>query len=304
VNENTNEVNYDLPNFSKPRWTLYVAGVFFVSFLLYFPISAQVQSFIKKAVGSSPACPITYTDLGFQLFMPKVIVKNVNLPASCFGNSGAPIVLDNLFLHIRGLNFSPIGPHFKVETQLFGNPLEAFVTVGLSTMAINLDNTKLNLSELSKFLPAGVKLNGDIQVEALAKAGQSGIQDLNLKASSKNLIIPSQNIMGFALTTLNIKNLLLKTQMESNNMLRLTDLIIGADNSPIRGNLKGTIRLNQRNINASPIDLIGEVAFSQEFLDKYAIIGMVMNQFDKRDDFYQIQLKGALGSPIPSSPSK
>ena len=97
-------------------------------------------------------------------------------------------------------------------------------------------------------------------MDALAKAGQSGIQDLNLKASSKNLVIPSQNIMGFALTTLNIKNLLLKTQMESNNMLRLTDLIIGDDNSPIRGNLKGTIRLNQRNINASPIDLIGEVA--------------------------------------------
>ena len=171
-------------------------------------------------------------------------------------------------------------------------------------MAINLDKTKLALSEVSKFLPAGVKLNGDVQVDALVKAGQNGINDLNLKAASKNFIIPAQNIMGFALSTLNIKNLLLKAKMESNNMVRLTDLILGDDNSPIRGNLKGTIRLNQRNINASPIDLVGEVAFSQDFLDKYAIIGMVMNQFDKKDDFYQIQLKGALGSPIPSSPSK
>ncbi len=304
MKENTNEVNYDLPNLSKPRWTLYIAGVFFISFLMYFPISSQIESFIKRAVGSAPGCPISYTNIDFELFMPKVIVNNVNLPASCFGNSGAPIVLDNLLLHIRGLNFSPIGPHFKVETQLLGNPLEAFVTVGLSTMAINLDKTKLALSEVSKFLPAGVKLNGDVQVDALVKAGQNGINDLNLKAASKNFIIPAQNIMGFALSTLNIKNLLLKAKMESNNMVRLTDLILGDDNSPIRGNLKGTIRLNQRNINASPIDLVGEVAFSQDFLDKYAIIGMVMNQFDKKDDFYQIQLKGALGSPIPSSPSK
>ncbi|MEX0798700.1 MAG: hypothetical protein WEB87_04425 [Bacteriovoracaceae bacterium] len=297
-------IDYHLPNLSKPRWTLYIFGFFVLSFLMYFPIAAQIESTIKKSLTSIPGCSIGYKDLDFQWLMPKFVVKDLSVPASCFNQRGSPILFKETFLYIRGLSFIPFGPHFKLETTALNSPLKAYITAGFGSLAFNLKDSELDLKSLSPLLPGGVKLDGKANVDALIKTGSQGIEDFNLRIVSKDLSLPAQSVQAFAFSRMPINNLLLKAQMEDKNVLNVSEFILGDVESPVRANFSGKVELNQRVPAASRLDLVGEVAFSQSFLDQYSIIGMVMNQFDKKDDFYQIQLQGTLASPAPSSPRK
>lgn len=296
-------VDYSLPTFSKPKWALYTTGLFIAAFLMYFPIGEKTESMVRKTLASLPGCSITYDTMEFGWFLPKLVVKDLQMPSRCFGSRGAPLILEETFLYIRGISFSPLGPHFKLATTVMKTPIEAQITLGVTgalTAALH-DNT-IDLANLKPILPEGMLLAGNAKVNVMAEASPSGLNDLDLKIESKDFALPGQTIQAFRISRLPINNLLVKADLKPNGQLELQEAVIGDADSPIRANFKGDLKLNKAAPVMSPINLKGEIAFSQKFMEDYSIIGMFMNQFDKKDDFYQIQIKGNLARPQVSSP--
>lgn len=304
MKDDLEQINYGMPKLGKAKWSLYVLGLFFASFVMYFPAVSVLEGKVKSALSSLPGCPIAYKSANFSFFLPKLKIEGLTLPSSCFGRRGQDLKLDQTKLHIRGLSFSPFGPHFKLETSLYGNPLAAYVSAGIGGFSLAMDDASVDLGKISPLLPGDVKLAGKADINLLAKATTEGLKEADLKLASKSFAFPAQTIQSFAFKRMDINNVLLKAQMEPGGLIKVRELIVGDANSPIRANFGGSVRLNRRTPVASRLDLKGEVAFSEQFLDDYAVIGMVMNQFDKKDDFYQIQLQGTLAAPSPSSPRK
>lgn len=289
------DVNYSLPKLSRSKWIIAIALFFVFSTLLYFPFSDKIDRGIKAAVASIPGCPISFDDYEVSLFLPKIKVHKLNIPRSCFGKFGDPIALKEATLYFRGVSFAPFGPHFKLETELMKNPIEAYITAGPMAQAINISDNTINLSNLRTLIPE-VTLSGDVKLNALVKMDSKGIYDLKVLANSKNVSFPSQSVMNFKLPNIPIKNLLVKAHMKDKKII-VDDVVAGNTDSPIRANLKGNIKTNKRNIQNSPLNLRGEVAFSDSFLEKLPLIKLFMNKFTRKDKFYQIKVKGTLNSP-------
>lgn len=304
MSESLEQVDYEMPKLGKVKWTVWTVALFLAAFVMYYPLASKVENQIRSSLVSMPGCPIAYNSMSFEFFLPKLVVTDLNLPASCFNQRGEGIALDKVFLHFRGLSFSPFGPHFKLETSVMGQPLEALISGGVGGLSLALENSVIDLVKISPLLPAGLKLGGKAKVNLLAKAGEDGLKELNLLLASKNFVLPPQSIQAFSLKRMDINNLLLKAKTSAPGPLKIEEFILGDAQAPVRAKFSGTVKLNQNMPAASRLNLKGEVAFSKDFLDDYAVVGMLMNQFDKKDDFYQIQIKGTLAQPVPSSPGK
>lgn len=301
--DKSENVNYELPKLGVSKWVILLVGTFIFALFLNFPISEKINGLVKKSLATNPACSLSYEDVSFEFFLPKFVISDVNIPGGCMGSRGAQdIFLKNVTLNIRGISFTPFGPHFLIETELYNNPIEAYLTVGFGSIAINLQEAKIKLKELSALIPA-VKLKGTLTVDALVELSQKGIVDLKAHIYSKDLVFPSQKIPAPALTlpTFDIKDLLIKATMEGKKVM-VQELIVGNPESPIRANFKGPITLNQSNISYSQLNLKGELAFSEKFVKDFMVIDMYMKQFTKKDNFYQLELSGPLMRPALRSP--
>lgn len=300
--EKSENVNYDLPKLRPFKWLVLLGFTFFISLFLYFPIADKINGLVKQLIAKNPSCALSYEDVSFELFLPKFVITDLNIPSSCMGSRGGQdIFLKTTNLNIRGLSFTPFGPHFLIETELFNNPLEAYITVGFGKIALNLQEAKIKLKELSKAIP--VKLQGTLTIDALIEVSSSGIQDLKAHIYSKDLIFPSQKLSGVPLTlpTFNIQDLLIKAEMLGNNKVQIKELIIGNVDAPVRANFSGPVKLNQRNIGLSQLDLNGELAFSDKFVKDFMVVDMYMKQYTKKDNFYQLSIKGPIMRPVLSS---
>ena len=131
---------------------------------------------------------------------------------------------------------------------------------------------------------------------------KGAISNLELKARSKDFQIPSQNIQGFTTPNLRINEFFMEGATENPPRLRIEKILLGDVNSPMRANFKGKIDLQDGNIAFSPLDLKGEVAFSDSFRQSLPLIDMIFQTFTQKDGFYQIKLGGTLGSPKPMNP--
>lgn len=293
------EIDYSFPQLGKSRWILIGVSVFLLGLVLYFPFMFKVKSVVKTQLNKIPGCAVDYEDIQLEFLLPKIIVKDLVLPRSCFGKFGDPLRMDNVFLYFRGLSFSPFGPHFKLETNVNGLPISSYLTAGIGGIAVNVKENILDLKNLKPLIPE-LNLLGKVTIDALVKLKGQKLNDFKLNIRSKNFTLPGQNIKGFKLGTMRLNNLLLKADMDGNK-LKIENFILGDQDADIRANFKGDLKLNQKNMASSQMDLKGEVAFSNNFLEKYAIIKLVMNKFDKKDEFYQIKLTGPLTNPKPSS---
>ncbi|MCT4641981.1 MAG: hypothetical protein N4A33_06745 [Bacteriovoracaceae bacterium] len=295
-------VNYSLPKLGAFKWITITSVIFIITFILYFPISRSIKSTIVDMAYKMPGCPLKVEQIQFELFMPKAIIKKISVPRRCFGSFGKDLIVKNTHINFRGFTFSPLGPHFKIETNLLGNNFHALTTIGFKEILVNLQNNSLILERLREDFPQ-IKASGKIKIDAKLSMMNQKINNLNLNIRSKDLNFLPQNISGFKLSSLPINQLLLRANMKKKDLI-IKDFVLGDLNSPIRSNFKGKIVPNMRNFQYSNADLRGEVAFSSNFIQKYMIIDMIMKKFDKKDNFYQLEIKGPLTIQNIKSPRK
>ena len=295
------QINYK----SKVKIYIYVFLVlvlFIMGFLNFFPIGDTLKGSLKAAFKGTNCNP-DFDNIRVEWLMPKVIVTDLNLPASCFNRQGEPLKFTHLTVNFNFINFSPLGIPFRVDTEMNGQPLSLYLVQGFGQRMLRLKDQSISLPRLETLMGGNIKLAGNLVVDLnLLLNNDNKIQSLNLKAQSKDLQIPSQNIQGFTTPNLPLDDLFIEAVSDAPPRINVEKMILGDPESPVRANFQGHINLQEDAIPFSQLNLNGEVAFSQSLKESLPLIDMMFQAFTQKDGFYQVRLGGTLGAPKPSAP--
>jgi hypothetical protein len=293
------ESDYVLPTLGKPKWLIIVAASTIVAFLFNFSFSERIENIIRGALGSNPQCPISYKEMKFELFFPKVILKDVSMPGRCLSQSATKSIdLRQVYLSFIGFSFSPLGVNTELKTNLSGSIIHSKQTLGSSEQVINTLGSVIDLSSLMPYLTS-FKMSGHVETSALTNIKNGKVNTSKFLLKSKDFVIPSQRMDSLDLPNMNIKNLMFKGTYDRSGKIKIESLVLGDDKSPIRATFKGDLWPNEFQFRLSRIDLTGEVIFSESFLESFSILKLFFSQFPQKDGYYQIKLGGTIGSPTP-----
>jgi len=282
------------------KWLPYAIILFLLGFLLNFPIKSVVANWTLHALKSMPGCSIDFSSLQVEFFLPKIILKKPIIPGYCFGNTNKELRLEDLYINFRGPSFYPLGIKLYTNFKLDESEINVYTTLGISSFVIKIEETEVNLKSLTPILGDPQKATGKIKMESLTTLDGNKITDLKLALDTSNLMILPQSISNFNIPKLDIGELHLRADYDKDKLV-VKDLIIGNDNSPIIGKFTGNITINQRDIQSSKLDLSGEIRFSDEFLNNFSILNLVLNQYRMEGSFYQVKIRGTFRQPVPSS---
>ncbi len=294
------QVEYD-SGVSKWLLALGMGICFVVAFLSHFPLEERVQRLVKAQLAQLPGCSGRFERLQFEFMLPKALISDVTLPASCFGRSGAPLVMRHLTLRFAGPSFAPLGLAFTVEGDVNGQPLTIRSAVGMGTQVISLHEEALNLAKLAGALPGLPRLEGTLKLNAKVTLQDQQLEDLQLLAESQNLTVPAQALGDFRLPRLALGTLGARVRSEGPRRLLVEELFLGRPDAPVRMKFSGTVDAVPEAMAQSRLNLKGEATFSPEFQEAFPILNLMLPQFSQKDGFYQIRLAGTLGAPQPSS---
>ncbi|WP_372653793.1 hypothetical protein [Halobacteriovorax sp.] len=272
-----------------------------IAFMLNFPIGKIIKSNAEVAIASNAACPITYDEMKFEWFLPKVILTKPVINGRCYSNPSSSLKLADLAISFQSPSFWPLGVklHTKIKHKL--SVINIYPTVGLGGQVIKIEKSSISHKTLKEFLgPKSLNFTGDIELESIVKLDGGKVSQSDFLITSTNLSIPSQNIEGFDLPNLPIGAFQLKGNLNARNLIEIQDFQLGAANSPILAEAAGAIKLNTHNISNSTLDINGEVKFTADFLNKFAIINMLLSGKESTDKgFYKFKVGGKFSSPMP-----
>ncbi|MGE3610067.1 MAG: type II secretion system protein GspN [Bacteriovoracaceae bacterium] len=294
------EINY------RPKIKIFlipflVLFVFVSGFINFYPIGDKIKTILTTQLGKS-GCNLNFDQLRIEWLLPKVIVTDVTIPATCFESQGEAIKLNHLTLNFHLINFSPLGLPFRIDTDLAGQPISIYFVQGFGQQMIRMKDQSISLSKLEPLMGANFKFSGTLKMDLNLQLESKLIKSLDLKAASQDFQIPSQSVQGFTLPSLRINKFLLNASSEGHPRVNINQLFLGDPDSPIRANFKGRVNIQEKAIGMSALDLAGEVAFSESLIESFPLIDMLFQSFPSKDGFYQIRLGGTLNSPKPSAP--
>jgi type II secretion system protein N len=298
--QSLNEIQYK----SKIKFLLMILMVFFffvISFLNFYPIGDKIKSVIKTSFNGK-GCNPDFDEIHMEWLLPKIVVTNLSIPASCLDRAGEPLRYSHLTLNYNIINFMPFGLPFRIDTSFGGQAISLYYVLGFNSQMIRLKDQTLNLTKLQPLFGERFKIAGNVTTDLNVSMSKNIITHLDLKAQSKDLQIPPQNIEGFTTPSLKLNEFYLEAASDTHPRIRIEKLIMGDTDSPLRANFKGKIELQDGNTSMSPVDLSGEIAFSENFRQALPLIDMMFQSFNQKDGFYQVRLGGTLGSPKPIAP--
>lgn len=294
------QINYRAFRLSKTKLILGGLILFLLSFALYFPMMTIAKGKIRKALGSIPGCRITYQELKFELlFIPKIIIDQVTVPARCLGGN-LDLPVKKMELGFRFFSFSPMGLSFALNAQALDTNINGNMTVGIFEHAVNINRNTIELEKLSPYLKGAPALKGKLELNMLVKFNNEVLKNLLVNINSSNFTLPPQKVQILDLPLMEINNLLIKLKSIEKGRVKVEKFIVGDDKAPLRANFTGTMKPNLRALILSTLDLKGELAFSEKFLQDFALIKTLMASFPQKNNFYQMRLKGTFGNIRPS----
>jgi len=293
----TYEEDYHVEGRHKRRWFLLGFVALILGILFNFPFSEIVDNLTKSALTQMKSCPIKYQGMKFGIFPPGLKIVNPIIPGQCLNKPGVNLKLKTVSVSPLLPSFSPLGLRFLVQTGLDKTKITSMLTASPSTSIIDIQNTSIELGGIMPLLTDALKLLGKVDLTSQIDITPKGLKKAVLFAKSKNIFVPAQNIQGVELPGLSLGNLALKAKMNAQNKLTINTFIIGDANSPIRASFSGEMKINQNNINQTTLDLKGEVAFSEKFLNSFSILNLFLQQFNQKEGFYQIKITGPLSAP-------
>src|SRR5690606_31242371 len=166
--------------------------LFALAFLNFFPVSDKLKGFMRSSLAGT-GCSPDFDQIRMEWIMPKIVISDLELPASCLGRMGDPLKFRHVTLNYQLINFAPFGLPFRLDTELNGQPLTLYFVQGIGSQMIRLKDQKLSLTRLQPLLGDQFKLAGNVTVDmSLSVAGQE-LKHLSLIAESRDLSLPSQN---------------------------------------------------------------------------------------------------------------
>ncbi|MEI8348170.1 MAG: hypothetical protein WCG27_11930, partial [Pseudomonadota bacterium] len=261
-------------------------------------IKSSLTNFVASKINNNPACPITYQKLDISFFLPKVILSDVLVDGLCFNAPGQSLALKELVVRISLPGILPPGLGLKIMGNSGDTNATTYLYLSWATQSFKIEKTVIGHLFINQLLRHEA-LEGQLNLEAVGEIRKAIVHEASFKVISKDLQIPAQLFNGLQIPQLAINSISIKGQLAPGGDLRIQEFIIGDEKSPIRGRISGKIKVNFNDPAFSETDLTAEVRFSQDFLENFSILKILLNSYKQKDGFYQIRINGPIGSPMP-----
>lgn len=95
-------INYSI-RIPKILFAIFLGCFFILAFLNYYPIGDKIKFFVKNTVLKNSTCPVDFGEFNIELlFIPKIVISNIVVPASCFSKEGESLKIDYTKLYFMG----------------------------------------------------------------------------------------------------------------------------------------------------------------------------------------------------------
>jgi hypothetical protein len=271
--------------------------IFVLAFFTYYPVGDQLKVLLKKNLKGT-ACNPDYNELRMEWLLPKLIVTDLDLPASCLNRTGESLKFSHLTINFRLISFTPFGIPFRIDTELNDQPLSVYFVQGFGKRLIRLKDQSLVLNRLQPLLGGKLKMAGNLKLDLSVLLGSdNSLQELTLNAQSKDLQLPSQSVENFTVPMMRVNLLKIEANTENPPRITLNQMFMGDTDSPMRANFKGRVDLQQGNLGFSALNLEGGIAFNENFKQTVPLVDLLFQSYPQKDGFYQVRIGGTLGQP-------
>lgn len=305
-NEISEEI-YSPEEISKAKIIILCIVLLLVGFFLNFNFQERVNAILKPILLSNQNCPIQYDQSDFQFFRPKFILKNPIIMGQCFGQYGQRLPLKELSIALNGPSFVPPGIELKIEAKQGKTNLKIYpsLSFGKTVILFKEKESTIDLSMLGVLFQEGKSpFNGTVNLDGVIHLADNKISEGRINLTSKNLVLPEQNIKGFLAPNMNLKTFALKLLITNGKDVRISEFKLGNGN-PMGLNLKGSLALNQARLPSSQIRLDGRFQTTPFLLENFALLKLLLPPEPNPDGLFKFNLQGELGSlpqPVLSNP--
>jgi|GEM_PF-7105753 len=301
--ENTlQEEIYDRPSYSVFFIILSLFSLIFLGIILNFSFKDKLLNKLLITLRDNKSCPIGADNASLSLLPPSLDFHNFTLGEECLGTNYYTFKTAKVSLGIPSL--SPLGPKASIflhdpKTQ---TKIQTYAVVGLNTILLKIDQTRLSFDLISKMLNDAVKFSGSLETKLFLEIfKQREISNGAFFMESSDFSLPSQNmtIQGMTLTlpTLFLKDFIFKATIKK-NLLNIENFILGNDMAPIHLGFTGTIQINPQQLGTSTFNLEVEAKFSEKFLSEFGLIKILLgNKPLNEKGAYKFPITGTFSSP-------
>ena len=265
-------------------------------FVSNFSLESKIESLVKANLKKVRGCPISYDKLSLSYLVPGINFRNMELDGKCFKASSG-LILSQVESTLGFPSFSPIGPTLNTIIKDKYSLINVSSAHSVSSHKIRIESQKLNAKSLNSLLNK-FKIEGLFNLTSVSELTKKSLKSLMINLKSNNLVIPSQTVNSFEIPKLNVKNLSLIAELSGKSDLNIKKFVIGDEQSPLRANIEGKVKINSRAIKNSQLNLNIVVKFSEQFLENFGIISLFLDS-SKQDEngYYTINVEGTLSKP-------
>ncbi len=294
-----NEEIYSTPHWSKSKIAIFIYVILTFSFILNFSLEDRLNRSLNLLLSQNQNCPMNFEKAEIHYFMPKVLLKKLNVKGLCFGNPENDLILQNISVGLAFPSFYPLGIKLHVEINEGQTHLDIYPILSIFSRLIKFDESTLDAKLLSVFSATKASyFAGIIKINGLLKFDSEGLIDGELLLDSKNLSIPAQNINGFEVPYLKLNRFELKSEVTKANYLKVNTLKIGDNKSPAMLSLSGQVNVSPNSFSSSLVVLKGNMKLSSLLLSKFQFLNLFLPK-DRTDGNYVFSLTGPLSQLTP-----
>lgn len=300
--DDLSNIPYGLKSIRKILWIFLAFIIFLIGILSIFPVKTRIEQFLRGALASDRRCPISFSTLDMEAIPPQAILNDISIPPSCYQGQ-VPLNISKAKLQFRGLSFSPFGLAFKAITNALKTQIDTYLVLGWGFQQIKVDDTKIDLKELTPFIPNNLKLRGNALLNAFVRLENQTPQSGQIQLESKNAQIPSQQVeikaigSSLDLPNINIQTLILRSTIKD-SLVDIQKIQLGNPSASLQFQGSGNIKLNAKNSQLSQLNLATEFALiDPDLKEQLSVLDLFLSSYPKKGEFYQINIGGTLGSP-------
>lgn len=299
---NYNELNEEIygPTFwSKFRLLAIGASLLLLGFLLNFSLEEKVTKWMQSNLASLESCPIVFERAELSYFLPTLTVYKPTILGSCFGQPNNKLQLTNIKIALAFPSFYPLGIKLHLSAQEGKTRIHLYPIISFFSHYLDIKDTQIDgkiFAPLSSDNKSAIA--GNFDIDGFIKVSSGVVEDGQLSIYSKNFYLPTQNLMGFDLTQINLGNFKIDSHFANNNLMKIDRIEIGKSKMPIELKLKGTLSLNSNSLSSSMLQLNGSLTLSPFMLNNFSFLKLFLPA-NNTTGTYQMRLAGPLNHLAP-----
>ena len=297
-----NELSEEI--YSKKYWgtsKLIAIGIILLllGFILNFSIEDKVNKWLLLTLSNNNECPIIFEKLEFSYFLPKVIIKKPVILGACFGQINNRLSFQTIKLSLHSPHFFPPGIKFHFSVNSGKTNINIYPVISFFSQYLEIEDTKIDTQLFSVMTNDNTSpIGGIVNVDGFLKITSGILEDGELKIKSNNFYLPSQNIKGFELTTINLQHLSIATHFTNKMTMQIDHIEIGQADAPLELKLKGNLAINQGMFSNSMLELRGSLHLSNFILSNFAFLKLFLPQ-QNTSGTYEMGISGPLNNLAP-----